>query len=164
MRLIALDPHTMQALGAAGMNPRVSVPVDREWTATLLPSAIIWISSKRRSSEAAKSALIVSIALYHASVGPEGILMGTVVAADPRAALRGQSGSSRLGSRVPSRPPVSQWCRRSRCRSETSAQERALVFSRSNSDWSIVPASSSFLAWAICSVGEASPVAATVRT
>ncbi|HEY8558570.1 MAG TPA: hypothetical protein VIM97_14720 [Actinomycetes bacterium] len=54
MRLIALDPHTMQALGAAGMNPRVSVPVDREWTATLLPSAIIWISSKRRSSEAAK--------------------------------------------------------------------------------------------------------------
>src|SRR5215218_1579770 len=43
-------------------------------------------------------------------------------------------------------------------------QARALAFSRSNSDWSIAPASSSSLALAICSVGVDSPVAATLRT
>src|SRR5829696_4703518 len=45
-------------------------------------------------------------------------------------------------------------------------QARALAFRRSNSAWSIVPASSSCLARAICSVGEAvaSPVVATDRT
>ena len=43
-------------------------------------------------------------------------------------------------------------------------QARALAFSRSNSDWSIAPASSSSLARAICSVGADSPVAATLRT
>jgi hypothetical protein len=43
-------------------------------------------------------------------------------------------------------------------------QARALAFSRSNSDWSIAPVSSSSLARAICSVGVVSPVAATLRT
>ena len=45
-------------------------------------------------------------------------------------------------------------------------QARALAFRRSNSAWSIVPASSSSLARAICSVGDAvaSPVVATDRT
>jgi hypothetical protein len=43
-------------------------------------------------------------------------------------------------------------------------QGRALAFSRSNSDWSIAPASSSSLALAICSVGVVSLVAATLRT
>jgi hypothetical protein len=45
-------------------------------------------------------------------------------------------------------------------------QARALAFRRSNSAWSIVPASSSSLARAICSAGDAaaSPVVATDRT
>jgi hypothetical protein len=43
-------------------------------------------------------------------------------------------------------------------------QARALAFSRSNSDWSIAPASSSSLALAICSAGVVSLVAATLRT
>jgi hypothetical protein len=42
------------------------------------------------------------------------------------------------------------------------AQERALAFNRSNSDWSMAPASNSSLALAICSVGVA-PLA-TSRT
>jgi hypothetical protein len=48
--------------------------------------------------------------------------------------------------------------------SPSGPQARALAFSRSNSDWSIAPASSSSLARAICSVGVASPVVATLRT
>jgi hypothetical protein len=45
-------------------------------------------------------------------------------------------------------------------------QARALAFRRSNSAWSMAPASSSCLAWAICSAGVAvaSPLVATVRT
>ena len=48
-----------------------------------------------------------------------------------------------------------------RCRD---GQARALAFSRSNSAWSMVPASSSCLARVIWSVGGASPVVATFRT
>jgi hypothetical protein len=43
-------------------------------------------------------------------------------------------------------------------------QARALAFSRSNSDWSIAPTSSSSLALAICSAAVVSLVAATLRT